>query len=121
MQTYWLEIAPKDSQSTSDRKSSSSASSGNADDQKLVDEALPIKQDPKTTRLVDWNVDVLLRLIKLIVSRRKSCLIPQDQKKSPQEERYKTDESATCPLDEVKEIITLPGFTEAKKQEDQKK
>ena len=120
MQTYWLEIAPKDSHSTSDRKSSSSASSGTSDDHKMLDEAAPIKlaQDPKTARLVDWNVDVLLRLIKLIVSRRKSCSIPSDQKKAPQEERYKSDQSSTCPLEEVKEIITLPGFIEAKQQED---
>ena len=118
MQTYWLEVSPKDSQSTSDRKSSSSASS-DIEDQKLLDVPCSIKQthDPKTIRLVDWNVDVLLRLIKLIVSRRKSCSLPQEQKQPPQEERYRLGENGTCPLEEVKEIITLPGFIEAKQQE----
>jgi hypothetical protein len=122
MQTYWLEVSPKDSQSTSDRKSSSSNSSNNQDDQKMLDDTEPsiIKpvHDPKTARLVDWNVDVLLRLIKLIVARRKSCSLPPDQKAPPNEDRYKSTHTTTSPLDEVKEIITLPGFIEAKHQED---
>jgi 3'5'-cyclic nucleotide phosphodiesterase len=121
MQTYWLEIAPKDSQSTSDRKSTSSASSGNEEDANVIDTTSvmkPLQQDPKTTRLVDWNVDVLLRLLKLIVSRRKSCSIPPSEKHAPMEERYKSEQYVTSPLDEVKEIITLPAFIEAKQQED---
>ena len=118
MQTYWLDIAPKDSDSKSDRKGSSNASSGTTDEITVIDEAAPIKPMQETTRLVAWNVDILLRLLKLIVSRRKSCSIPLNQKKPPNEERYKSCHDSTCPLNEVKAIITLPGFIEAKQQED---
>ena len=122
MQTYWLEISPKEGMSTSDRKSSSGGSDMDAD-QKLLEvmdapnSEAKIVLDPKTSRLVEWNVDVLLRLIKQIVARRKSCPLSPEQKASPQEERY-ISTHVTSPLDEVKEIITLPGFVEAKFQED---
>jgi 3'5'-cyclic nucleotide phosphodiesterase len=123
MQTYWLEISPKEGLSTSDRKSSSGGSDMDAD-QKLLEvmdtpnNEAKIVLDPKTSRLVEWNVDVLLRLIKQIVARRKSCPLSPEQKASPREERYTSNHVVTNPLDEVKEIITLPGFVEAKFQED---
>jgi hypothetical protein len=122
MQTYWLEVSPKDGQSVADRKSSSGGSDMEAD-QKMLDvvdtnnHAATTALDPKATRLVEWNADVLLRLIKQIVARRNSCPLLPAQKAIPHEERYATSQG-TSPLDEVKEIITLPGFVEANYQED---
>jgi hypothetical protein len=122
MQTYWLEVTPKEGLSSSDRKSSSGGSDMDAD-QKFLDDMDALNRegkialDPKTSRLVEWNADVLLRLVKQIVARRKSCPLSPEQKASPQEDRY-TSNHVTSPLDEVKEIITLPGFVEAKYQED---
>lgn len=67
------------------------------------------EDDPKTKRLIDWNVESLHKLLKEIVARRNvgnnnsSCelMIP------PREEDIKCGETF---LDEVKDIISLPRF-----------
>jgi hypothetical protein len=64
----------------------------------------------KTERLIDWNVDVLLRLIQQIVARR-DVTIEAAFDETIQKE-------AKNPFDEVKEIISLPEFKETRKQRD---
>jgi hypothetical protein len=60
----------------------------------------------KTSRLIDWNVDVLQRLLKQVVARRQAmraaqCTVPV--------QTFLTDTGRT-PLQEVVEIIALPEF-----------
>ena len=122
MQTYWLQIGRKNGKSNSDHCSTSNGSEAEPDPtmeiptstEKLnnpLSNHAAIVLDPKTSRLVQWNVDVLLRLVKQIAARRKS------RPTSFQEHKFSSS-SFTNPIDEVKEIITLPGFAEQKYQED---
>jgi hypothetical protein len=64
----------------------------------------PEAVDSKTIRLIDWQADVLHRLLKQIVAKR----IHEGRKvKSNGDINFNTNEGETV-LDEVKEIITLP-------------
>jgi hypothetical protein len=73
--------------------------------------------DQKTMRLIEWNVDVLLRLLKQIVARRK--LWPPEDNSPPNETFFSREVNKMSALDEVKEIIALPKFREcAGDQED---
>ena len=60
----------------------------------------------KTKRLVDWNVQVLLRFLKLIVTRRGTsddCILSDDW--------HSVIKPDVAVVDEVAEIIALPEFT----------
>lgn len=114
MQTYWLELADKL------ETSSMASGSGGAvlepeikdeENKQNVDVAIEKKTGVdagKCGRLVDWNVEVLLRLLKQVVARRES----QGRKITGvviNELELKPARGQTV-LDEVKEIITLPQF-----------
>jgi len=64
---------------------------------------------PKMQRLVDWNVDQLSRLLKLIVVRRKH---PRRQSNANTilYDSYNNSKRNGTVLEEVKEVITLPNF-----------
>jgi class 3 adenylate cyclase len=122
MQTYWLEIVPKVGQVSAEQRDSSGDSDVETG-QNLLDvtstlqHTTPFALEEKSCRLVNWNVDVLLRLIKQIVVRRESGPLLPEQKGIIQEEQYKSIQTSG-PLQEVKEIISLPGFVEANYQDD---
>ena len=59
-------------------------------------------------RLVDWNSEVLLRLLKLIVLKRNSS----GRENSWEEEPLLQQEEGKIVLDEVTEVIDLPGFSQ---------
>ena len=133
--TFWLELKKQSSHSeTSGKSGTSSESDGSAHVdmphlQSLsnkagaevnVDSALPAK----IQRRVQWNVDVLLRLLKQVVARRNA------EKKIVQEEgtfemRGHLDESAMSMqegytvLEEVKEVIKLPKYNAKAAQEEE--
>jgi hypothetical protein len=69
---------------------------------------------PKMLRLVDWNVDVLQRLLKLITAKRSARTV--SRKKSPEVIAKKERDillKEGMVLDEVEEIVTLPTFDAA--------
>lgn len=117
LQTYWLVHGTQTSAAgqSSDTGSTSRVSDGDDDDDvvgsdmKDVGDVLESARDifdPKTTRLIDWNVDVLLRLIRLIVARRMDC--PVTDTTPPNEAMFKDRDVPV--MDEVCEIITLPQY-----------
>ena len=65
----------------------------------------------KTARLIEWNVDILQRILKQIVARRNLTMTKGKgkQKRKDQEETIKSDSGMTV-IDEVREIIELPKF-----------
>jgi hypothetical protein len=109
MQTYWLEITKEGSYETS---SAGGSSCGAEQDH----EADPNNFDPKTLRLIEWNVDVLLRLLKQIVARRKAC--PPEDAIPPNETYFSREVHKMSALDEVKEIIALPKFRESSQSQE---
>jgi class 3 adenylate cyclase len=107
MTTYWLSIGNDHSCSRRSTSSKSQASEGY--DESNSNTGLDAKAmilDAKMKRLVDWNVQVLLRFIKKIVARRV---------KSADVGTISDWENIIQPnvaiIDEVAEIIALPKFT----------
>jgi Adenylate and Guanylate cyclase catalytic domain len=127
MNTYWL--LPKDTSNpeefTRDVKDQTNALKGETKlapgDAPGIDQTIPVQTQisPKVSRLVDWNVDVLKRLLKLIVAKREA----QHIRASNSAESVKKAEMAilsrpSMPLNEVSEIIAMPKF-DAKTQRNQ--
>ena len=75
-----------------------------------LESGMPSRQfNDKIERLIDWNVDVLLRLLQQIIARR-------DVTEKEIDDAAQTE--ATKPFDEVKEIIPLPEFKESRTHRD---
>jgi Adenylate and Guanylate cyclase catalytic domain len=140
MQTYWLELGHHHPDSRSHGGSSNNldatdhvscmsisvddSSHGNYDDRGNID--TPTLEKPacsdKVLRLIGWNVEVLLRLLKQIMARR-NATVRRARNSLPI-----VDDDHSCHgtfgtemvLDEVKEIIELPLFDAraAKNQQD---
>jgi class 3 adenylate cyclase len=112
MITYWLELNPSSRPSTSHSVSETSAShhesvGENENEHEKSEAADTSGLDNKTARLIDWNADILVKVIKCIVARRSSA---------PHRDMSAVDEAVSFHkrhetiLDEVKDIIQLPKF-----------
>lgn len=103
--TYWL-VTPKDK--SEDKRAESAITdldSSKASSEQRNDDIL----DDKTQRLVQWNTDALLQLLRQVVARRKAreqLLQGRTIGNACQVHGDKT----RFPIDEVKEIIHLPSF-----------
>ena len=117
LQTYF--VLPKSSDASSTGSSSDAGSeerdpadqlltSGKTDDVEGDNAAL----DAHDQRLVDWNVQILSKLLKMVVAGRQARAGTEDLSESVSEVAVMTKEGSTV-LDEVKEIVTLPKYTEA--------
>ncbi|CAB9527346.1 Receptor-type guanylate cyclase gcy [Seminavis robusta] len=131
MQTYWLEVKMQSSGSaTSKSTESSDHEMENMDasqkcmaiKENLSRENAPVirqKLSPKAHRLVKWNVEIISRLLKQVVSRRNELTKLQKRRAPSMDFRVETSrEDGTTVIDEVKEIIELPEF-DAKAARDQ--
>jgi len=126
MQTYWLALGENRSDATSSNMDSSAH--GSSDDENTGDgddratengSTAAVKAngkdkakaafESKTARLIEWNLDVLLRLLKQIVARRKASGLPPYGNTDVENSVQFGDEGQTT-IDEVAEIITLPNF-----------
>jgi 3'5'-cyclic nucleotide phosphodiesterase len=114
VQTYWLEITPARTSETSSQRDS-------IDTDELRDSAGPVsasfassKCDSKTIRLIQWNEDVLLRLLKQIVARRTAYPLSASEAIKPNEGRFMGVRDSLNANDDVKEIISLPRFKASK-------
>lgn len=121
MQTYWLEM--KRSRSSNDTGSTKDMSESGSDRDESCSNTsdwsechLDSLVSDRNTRLVNWTVEVLRKLLKQVVARREAkgatTLIPHSLK-------YKQRKGRTV-LDEMAEVISLPGFDAkaARKQKD---
>jgi hypothetical protein len=114
MSTFWLQLGTEHSDGTS-----VSGTDHVADKNETLEEEkhkLQSLASDKTRRLIDWNVEVLLRLLGQIVA----CRITHPVKISGVFVRNSASPKGQTVLDEVKEIITLPNFN-AKSAELRKK
>ena len=117
LQTYF--VFPKTSDASSTSQSSVDGSDGNPS---MSNHHLNIHapnrmdgaedddvMDAKTQRLVDWNVQILSRLLKLIVARRQACAWSKEIPEAVSEDALMGNNGTTV-LDEVKEIVSLPKY-----------
>ena len=120
LSTYWVNVAGERAGSVV--SGSQSASSDNVFKLKPSNEygrQLP-GLDDRTYRLVDWNVETLLRIMKEIIAHRNAKEASSKRKSVVAANFNAKMSSKTCilPLEEVQEIISLPAFDvrAAKKQ-----
>ncbi|CAB9517945.1 Receptor-type guanylate cyclase gcy [Seminavis robusta] len=71
--------------------------------------------DLKTQRLVDWNVQILSRLLKQVMAKRQAAGTCESSEPLSEEELATVGNGKT-PLDEVKEIVQLPIYCAATKE-----
>jgi class 3 adenylate cyclase len=115
LQTYWLDTRGRGS-ATGSTYSMSSGSEGGGPEEvadrrgSLVGTDYPQQGalDEKTSRLIDWNVELLLRPLREVVARRQA-LYCKSNSQTTKDHALSAEVGATV-LDEVKESITLPQF-----------
>ena len=119
IQTYWLSTNARDS---SDDKSihgedSDNKSIGSSQDNDLGMDELIVVNDrngqlvtvsQQTARLINWNVEQLLGIVRQIVARRAVSQPSSEPMKNGL--TLSADFAGKSPIDEVQEIITLPEF-----------
>jgi hypothetical protein len=119
MQTYWLSPGEQGSDKASSHETASSHSESNASergdleaegtaDGQVVMKSVAVNAG-KQKRLIEWNVDVLLRLLKQIVARRRACGLSEHGSNCV-ESKVQFVEPGKTVIDEVREIIVLPKF-----------
>jgi class 3 adenylate cyclase len=111
MQTYWLNVTDNGDDNTVGAESDGKQTLSSGMDEPDCDEILDVKgqsiQTQHTDRLIKWNVEQLLTLLKEIVARR--SLVKAPIKSAPSCE-FTIEKKATLPIEEVQEIIELPEF-----------
>jgi class 3 adenylate cyclase len=118
LKTYWLELRPRSGHTTSSKSNSDASTSNDGQTGEEIDgniESNPqlqaFKIDSKNQRLIDWNTDILARLLKLIVSRRRE--MKSNSVNDSIDESITFHQPNQSVLDEVKQIIHLPDFDAA--------
>lgn len=110
MKTYWVETKTKNSETSSQ-----------VDTSQCSDQAVEIVatkfRNPKTGNMIKWSEDVLIRLLKQVVARRRASPLLSVDMIQPNETRF-LPSFDNNPVDEVKDIITLPRFKMINNQED---
>ena len=111
--TFWLE----DDFHKKRKHSGGSLESSRVDDTASTDESscshwdspFPVLSSGKVSRLVDWNVDVMSRLLKQIVAKNRVMYSPNEITAASLGWARDVSDGKTV-LDEVKETILLPPF-----------
>jgi hypothetical protein len=117
--TFWLEMKSNNSGCQSSRSSESGTGSSHRseeEDQRDTEDntVIPGKAlqlfSEKTERLIDWNSDVLCRLLRQILCSREGTTTLSMTKVAEEHDSdiAHTLETGTLPFDEVQEIIALP-------------
>jgi 3'5'-cyclic nucleotide phosphodiesterase/Adenylate and Guanylate cyclase catalytic domain len=114
MHTYFLKIQIKDERSEGGTVVSESSMEIWDDDDK--DEAAMLRAIEKRNRSAQWVVEILANLLKEMVAKRQSLGIRKDPVSAIEKLESNTkDHENEMVIDEVKEIITLPGFVKKQK------
>jgi hypothetical protein len=105
MHTFWLKIW------ASTRASTKSAGPYESDSEDSNEEIFTAESQKQVDRLVDWNAEILLSILKRIVARRQDIASAQDFERSNSETAMDVmNVEGGYLLDEVKEVVNLPAF-----------
>jgi hypothetical protein len=115
MQTFWLEDGSS-SGSSIGRDASTVVSSDTMDEPRTG--RTSSLHSERVLRLINWNVDILLCLLKQIAAKRVADGTVSPSSAPCNESGYmmESHRSSSMPLNEVQEIIRLPRFCESKAQ-----
>lgn len=111
LQTYWLVM-------TTEKHEAGSCHTSETSDSHMCDQETPMTdvEAEKIQRLVDWNSECLLRIMKQIVALRQSSNKSATKASEKEVRRFEqqTIISGVSFMDEVKEIIALPDYCKQK-------
>jgi hypothetical protein len=107
MQTFWLAVTKEEEGSEQDSSGHSSGQDTTGERMDTQKKEFMADVDAKTRRLVEWNVEVLMRLLKQIEARRRILKQREPNRKADADE-YALGTDDHMVIDEVREIITLP-------------
>lgn len=109
LQTYFLNIGQRggSAQSTSGHSDGTADESDETPEQKQATAHIYSLASSKTRRLVEWNAEVLSRLLRQIVARRQARKVSPNSAVADLEHKPKPGENV---IDEVCEIVALPDF-----------
>ena len=123
LQTFWLEVKNDAAVSSSSEGESSSAFPREDQESILekgpVSSSLEMKSDtgnnqtvlePKARRLVDWNTDILLRILRDVVSHRVAKEEIPDSEEELAAAEVAIQKPGTIVFDELIDIISLPSY-----------
>ena len=115
LQTFWLHVSGRASELASQKSGGSDANEsskvrGSAEGGSEVTEKVRALSSGKAARLIEWNVDVLSRLLRQIIARRETLHEEKGDISSAPSSSVQDHMETRTPLEEVKEIITLPEF-----------
>jgi hypothetical protein len=106
LETYWLNVKRERAGSVASHTPSNSTDSNkNTAIEKMKASSMNVNE--KKCRLIDWNVEILLRLMKQVVAQRGNMKVLKDGRRDSGEELLDLKET---PFEEVREIIALPEF-----------
>ena len=109
MSTFWLKIYSKTSRRASTRTLEQYDSDSDDDGN---EEAIVAESRMQFDRLVDWNVEIMLSILKRIVARRQDMMSAQDivRRRYSKTGMDVMNVGGGYLLDEVKEVVNLPAF-----------
>ncbi|CAB9517727.1 Receptor-type guanylate cyclase gcy [Seminavis robusta] len=112
LETFWVNVHGERVPSVASLPNMNNETAAEATRNDIVKHCKPLPGlSEKTHRLVDWNVEMLLRILKQIVGARaaatKHTMRLSSQSRSRQVQKLQLSSN---PLDEVREIIMLPEF-----------
>lgn len=111
LQTYWLNV----SQGTD---MTSSGCTDNSDDINVIFQETSSKLSKlsgKDERLVQWNVDLLVKILQRMAARRELLGVRPDAEVALTAKEMSMSRMSTLVVDELKEVITLPQWQRSKK------
>ena len=124
MQTYWLTIARESRNEHTSSVDSDDTQSLNsvfevADNEELIvfnkNDGQVVTVSQQTARLINWNVEQLVGLLKEVVARR--SIAKSQSQSTTNDSDIVSDSIRKSPIDEVQEIITLPEFDASANQQ----
>ena len=111
LHTFWLDLLEVKGNYGGTSSSSSGGQQSDGAERELRTLPLPqaVTESSKLNRLIDWQVDMFVSLLKQVVARRGRVSSSSASRRDAMNLQWKPEPGKIC-LDEVQEIIKLPAF-----------
>jgi class 3 adenylate cyclase len=111
IQTFWLEIKGEPTKSTTSASTNSDDQNAPSDPKSAFSASVPrTATEERHARLVDWNVDLLQRLLREIIAQRQAIGTEVDSSETIRLLEQAIASDSKIVLDEVKDVVALPKY-----------
>ncbi len=111
--TYWLNLGAATTASISRSERSDGSpyiGKGNADTTTADRKTSSMNMSESQSRIVEWNVDLLQRQLKMLIAHRQAKRTPSDNDEAIKSLEADLTHPGRSPLEEVIDVITLPKY-----------